>query len=863
MERLVETVNRLISGFTSPDGAAQANKTLGEMKFPQVSSMLPYRDYDEDSGLFINNGSLGFMLQAVPLIGANEHIIQVLDDLVKSKLPRQTPISFHLVSSRLVGEQIDSGIADFRWKGEHADRFNQITRAFYQRAAQHQFNSPTHLPLTLRDYRLYISYAMKTKKRDTAAITELTHLLKVIRASLDSAKISSVPVSQQEFVNIVSQMANHRQDELYTDPVKISAYDDMHRQCIDRSTDLLVKPDYLTLTLNKPKGGKSKTRIMNFMLETNPDIFFLWHGGDNICNLLSPDLTIASPFVITFTLEAEDQVSTQNEAGRKFLDLDKKAGTPYAKLFPGVVRQAKEWGELRERLNSNQSCVVRYYFNITTFCADDDNAALICEQQVLNTFKKNGLRMYSPTYMQMRNYMAMFPFMAAEGLWDDIKASGATCRAESTQVVNLLPVIADNRLCQSGLLAPSYRNQLSFLDIYGSGMGNTNYNMAVTGTSGAGKTGLVQPIIRSVLDSGGIGWVFDMGDGYKSFCENVGGVYLDGKSLKFNPFANISDISESGERIRDQLAVLASPNGTLDEVHEDLLLKAVMNAWNQKQNKARIDDVVAYLTDARHAKEYEKSDRITGRMDEIIELLQKYTTNGIYGDYFNSDQPSLRDDARLIVLELGGLQDKPALLAAVMFSLIIYIEEKMYRSPRSQRKLCVIDEGWKLLNFKNEKVGSFIETGYRTVRRHLGSFITISQNIKDFDEDEASSAAKAAWGNSAFKVILKQDTAEFKAYNQHRPDQFSDHERQVINKFGDAKDQWFSSFMLRINDTSSFHRLFVDPLSRAMFSSQGKDFEFLQQKRSQGVDIHEAVYELALRNFPEEMQELENWTEAA
>ncbi|MGT3309520.1 TraG/VirB4 family ATPase, partial [Yersinia enterocolitica] len=114
--------------------------------------------------------------------------------------------------------------------------------------------------------------------------------------------------------------------------------------------------------------------------------------------------------------------------------------------------------------------------------------------------------------------------------------------------VNLLPVVADNRLCQGGLLTPSYRNQLAFLDIYGDGMGNTNYNMAVTGTSGAGKTGLAQPILRSVLDSGGIAWVFDMGegDGYKSFCENVGGTYLDGKSLKFNPFANISDINESG-----------------------------------------------------------------------------------------------------------------------------------------------------------------------------------------------------------------------------------------------------------------------------------------------------------------------------
>ncbi|EHF4086865.1 type IV secretion system protein TraC, partial [Salmonella enterica subsp. enterica serovar Newport] len=239
----------------------------------------------------------------------------------------------------------------------------------------------------------------------------------------------------------------------------------------------------------------------------------------------------------------------------------KKANSPYATLFPGVAKQAKEWKEIREHLNSNQTCIVRYYYNVTTFCPDTDEDALVCEQQVINTFKKNGIDLFSPTYMQFRNWIAMIPFIHAEGLWEDIKMGGATCRAESIQAVNLLPVVADNRLCQGGLLTPSYRNQLAFLDIYGDGMGNTNYNMAVTGTSGAGKTGLVQPILRSVLDSGGIAWVFDMGDGYKSFCENVGGTYLDGKSLKFNPFANISSINESGERIRDQLAVLASPNG--------------------------------------------------------------------------------------------------------------------------------------------------------------------------------------------------------------------------------------------------------------------------------------------------------------
>ncbi len=92
----------------------------------------------------------------------------------------------------------------------------------------------------------------------------------------------------------------------------------------------------------------------------------------------------------------------------------------------------------------------------------------------------------------------------------------------------------------------------------------------------------------------------------------------------------------------------------------------------------------------------------------------------------------------MVVLELGGLEDRPSLLVAVMFSLIIYIENRMYRTPRNLKKLNVIDEGWRLLDFKNHKVGEFIEKGYRTARRHTGAYITITQNIVDFDSDKAA-----------------------------------------------------------------------------------------------------------------------------
>ncbi len=47
-------------------------------------------------------------------------------------------------------------------------------------------------------------------------------------------------------------------------------------------------------------------------------------------------------------------------------------------------------GELRQRLGSGQSSVVSYFLNITAFCKDNNETALEVEQDILNSFRKNG-----------------------------------------------------------------------------------------------------------------------------------------------------------------------------------------------------------------------------------------------------------------------------------------------------------------------------------------------------------------------------------------------------------------------------------------------------------------------------------------
>ncbi len=127
LEAVTQAVNSLVTALKLPDESAKANEVLGEMSFPQFSRLLPYRDYNQESGLFMNDTTMGFMLEAIPINGANKSIVEALDHMLRTKLPRGIPLCIHLMSSQLVGDRIEYGLRELSWSGEQAERFNAIT----------------------------------------------------------------------------------------------------------------------------------------------------------------------------------------------------------------------------------------------------------------------------------------------------------------------------------------------------------------------------------------------------------------------------------------------------------------------------------------------------------------------------------------------------------------------------------------------------------------------------------------------------------------------------------------------------------------------------------------------------------------
>lgn len=477
LEAVTQAVNSLVTALKLPDESAKANEVLGEMSFPQFSRLLPYRDYNQESGLFMNDTTMGFMLEAIPINGANESIVEALDHMLRTKLPRGIPLCIHLMSSQLVGDRIEYGLREFSWSGEQAERFNAITRAYYMKAAATQFPLPEgmNLPLTLRHYRVFISYCSPSKKKSRADILEMENLVKIIRASLQGASITTQTVDAQAFIDIVGEMINHNPDSLYPKRRQLDPYSDLNYQCVEDSFDLKVRADYLTLGLRE-NGRNSTARILNFHLARNPEIAFLWNVADNYSNLLNPELSISCPFILTLTLVVEDQVKTHSEANLKYMDLEKKSKTSYAKWFPSVEKEAKEWGELRQRLGSGQSSVVSYFLNITAFCKDNNETALEVEQDILNSFRKNGFELISPRFNHMRNFLTCLPFMAGNLVMalfnhdtsrdQEPQLHTHAVVANVTQHNGEWKTLSSDKVGKTGFIENVYANQIAFGRLY-------------------------------------------------------------------------------------------------------------------------------------------------------------------------------------------------------------------------------------------------------------------------------------------------------------------------------------------------------------------------------------------------------------
>lgn len=161
--------------------------------------LLPYESYDPESGLFLNRGSVGFVLKGHPLVGANLEDQDRLADFLKEEvhLPEGSSLQVLLVASPLIGPLLDYWKAHRR--ASPVDQLAQRRVDFLSGYA----HSNTEGQL-LRDFRLYISYSLPLSHVTSVQENQVIETRRALKEALLSMGLYTSEMDGSELIQAMS-----------------------------------------------------------------------------------------------------------------------------------------------------------------------------------------------------------------------------------------------------------------------------------------------------------------------------------------------------------------------------------------------------------------------------------------------------------------------------------------------------------------------------------------------------------------------------------------------------------------------------------------------------------------------------------
>ena len=810
----------------------RASLSLQDHRYPSFGNLLPYHYFDEANRLFFNKHNVGLLYRITPLTGANEQLAEQLDSIIRTNISDAFTLQVLFVKHNRVGHDIDAFATQFSQPTfKHLAQMGENLRAFYQKAARvgFQTNTTESPRLTHTECYLVIDKAITHNEREIEA--SFGHFRTAFEAALTAANIGYYCGDANDFLRLMQCYADSDCDRIDESLVSYDPNRLLKEQILSQDFDAEVTTDAMCLRGVNAKGEAFETAVSVLTIDKLPDAFHLWDNANNSANVFHPEQRIPCNHIISVTYLVDEQLRAQGRANRKTRDLDKKSRSDYALNVAGTEEQARSWRTFRDDLSSLKTRSVKMLYNVVLFSRPKERARDV--EATRSAFAYNGIKLGLCKRMQLPYFLTSMPFLFTNHLQRDFSLPTMMWPISSWNATQYMPLISDWSGVGRGILLPTMRDQFACIDPF-SGAFGTNYNMAVTGTSGGGKSFFIQMMMLNVLFNGGDIFIIDVGGSYRKLCEALGGIYLDYNQLSMNPFTHVADILRELDDIIALFELLTCPTQGATDDDRGTLREAILTSFYASGNMTKIDDVQNALLSL-----YERDPMTYPSARILSKNLQRYSSGSEHGKAFN--EPSeLSPTARLIVVDLKDIEDNASIRAPVLLSVISQFQRRMFNSDRDKQKMCIIDEAWSF--FTGDAIAAnFITKGFRTGRRHKASFVTITQGIDDY---YTFSEARAAWENSALKLVFLQEQEPLMTH-QAAHKTFNDFELELLKKFPKAKDAGFSQVLLRANGQSSFHRLFVDPFTRVLLSSDGDDYQAVMNKVSLGLSFVDAVTEVA------------------
>lgn len=848
-------INDLESALTSfraadllPGSRASRAQVLDDSA--SLSQWLPYRAYLDDRQIFINRDALGFCLEVRPQSGADEDMARVITALYAAS-PAGTGIQFHMLASPDIRGTLGR-YADLRLPDEVVPEFDElgrpgrhgnIHRTMARRRVGHYLAGARQSLLPnqsylFRNFRLIVSVSLPGSPENLTRLEELLLLRDGHRATLHAAGFPSRPWTATELINWVSALVDpHRQGgeglPLTYDPGR-----ELRDQVIDRSTRLFIRQTGIELS-NPAEAESRELRLLS--VRSFPPRFALWNMGSLIGDLYQATLQYPCPFMITLGVHVLDPEATRNWAYLKAARATTNATSYMARFLPDMQERKADWDIVLKAMDDGQQ-LVDLHHQVALFAPLRDMAR--AEQSARSIFRARGFELSRDTMMMTQGLIGSLPMTMSPAFHADLGRMKRVTTKTSANAVHLAPLVAEWQGTGTPVLVlGGRRGQVMQIDVYDNPAGN--YNVAIAGTSGSGKSLLLNEIAASYLGTGARVWIIDVGRSYEKACRNFGGSFIEfteNAGLSLNPFTFVDDIDEDMELLQPLLAQMVSPREPLDGFQYSTLGAAIKKVWRAKGREMTVTDIHDLLATGRlddpNDNDGGKDNTATAaegdrRLKDLATMLQPYTRDGTYGKYFES-RATIDFSSDFIVLELEELKAKKDLQTVVLLIVMYRITREMYFS-RDRKKIVIIDEAWDLLS--GGATAEFIEAGYRRARKYKGAFMSATQGVDDYYRNPA---AKAALDNSDWMFLLRQKPESIEMMDKLGQLTMDDAMKRLLQSLR-TEHGAFSEVFIHSPAGNGIGRLIVDPYSLLLFSSRAEDFGAINAKRATGMTVSQAI----------------------
>lgn len=779
-----------------------------------ISDFLPFDHFDTSRGLFVNDHSVGFILETPPLVGCSEAMQREINNLFTLTLPEGSSLQTMLWADPHIGGVLDQYVGLRRSTTDILQTLSQ-KRSEYLERMSHQFGDS----LLVRNFRFIIAFSIS---RSQAPMVDLVSVKSQIMAMLQMLNLPIYEWRPDDLLAFLdSVLFPCWQTSSPTESMK--RWVEMERlgdqvRCLEANVQ--VGSDGLNLR----DGLVARTYTVTHF----PELWSLHAMSELIGDLERDQAQIPCPFLLHYGVHVPNQHTPRQKIRVKSRYIDKQAHSPIGKYLPDIQRENAELNFVREQLGKGEK-VVQTHFSVTLFAPQE--YIDICEAKLRNVLITKEWKLEKNTFLHLPVLLSQLPMMWGEDYVHDLIHLQKIKTTLSTEACNLLPLQGEWKGTSTpGMLLAGRRGQI--MSWYPFDNLSGNYNVCVVGRSGSGKSVFMQELMTSTLGLGGRVFVLDVGRSFEKTCELLGGQFMaftPSRPMSLNPFAVIprEDTEAAGDMLamlKSVLFLMASPRDNLSDKGAALIEQAMCEVWRTHQSQATISHMAEWLKacpdDTAH---------------DLAQMLFPYTEHGPYGKYFHEESSPLKFDCPLVVLEMEELKERKDLQAVVVQMMIIHITHQMFCGDRSTPFHIVLDEAWDLLRGKQS--GIFIETLARRLRKYRGSLVVGTQSINDFF---ANPGAQAAFDNSDWMCLLSQKPESIDQLKKAERLSLSP-QKEVLLKSVRTRQGQYAEVMISGADGYAIGRLLLDPFSQLLYSTQAADYTALQNLMKTGLTLHQAL----------------------